>query len=85
MGFELDCNWDEEHGLGVLMHKNRVVKVGQADVSFGCALEDAVIDLNKVYGPPEYDEEAIAANVIDASTPEMNEMLADLMRRKGML
>lgn len=34
VGFEFDCNWEEEHGLGVLMHKDTVVNVGPADVAF---------------------------------------------------
>jgi hypothetical protein len=34
VGFELGCTWDEEHGLGVLTHKGRVVEVGQADTAF---------------------------------------------------
>jgi hypothetical protein len=34
IGFELGCTWDEEHGVGVMMHKDRVVSVGQADESF---------------------------------------------------
>lgn len=34
IGFELGCDWDDEHGLGVMMHKNRVVAIGQADTSF---------------------------------------------------
>jgi hypothetical protein len=25
-GFEFGCNWDEEHGLGVMMHRGRVVE-----------------------------------------------------------
>jgi hypothetical protein len=33
-GLELGCTWDEEHGAGVILHKNRVVAVGQADTSF---------------------------------------------------
>jgi hypothetical protein len=33
-GFELGCIWDDEHGLGVLMHGSRVVEVGQADTAF---------------------------------------------------
>jgi hypothetical protein len=35
VGFELGCNWDEEHGLGVLTHRGRVLEVGGADASFG--------------------------------------------------
>ncbi|MDB5292235.1 MAG: hypothetical protein JWL69_3476 [Phycisphaerales bacterium] len=34
IGLELGCTWDEEHGAGVLLHKGRVVDVGQADTSF---------------------------------------------------
>jgi hypothetical protein len=34
VGFEMGCTWDEEHGLGVLTHKDRVVEIGQADAAF---------------------------------------------------
>jgi hypothetical protein len=34
VGFEFGCTWDNEHGLGVLMHGTRVVKLGGADTSF---------------------------------------------------
>lgn len=27
-GFECGCPWDEEHGLGVIMHANRVIDIG---------------------------------------------------------
>ena len=33
-GFEFGCNWEEEHGLGVLMHGTRVVEIGDADIAF---------------------------------------------------
>ncbi|MDJ0847181.1 MAG: hypothetical protein QNK04_02255 [Myxococcota bacterium] len=33
IGFEFDCRWDEEHGLGVLMHGERVVEIGGADTA----------------------------------------------------
>ena len=32
-GFEFGCTWDDEHGLGVLMHGTRVVKIGGADTA----------------------------------------------------
>ena len=32
-GIHLDCTWDDEHGLGVMMHKNRVVKFGGGDTA----------------------------------------------------
>ena len=34
IGFELGCTWDEEHGVGIMMHKDRVVKIGLAEESF---------------------------------------------------
>jgi hypothetical protein len=33
VGFELGCTWDDEHGLGVLMHGTRVVKIGGGDTA----------------------------------------------------
>jgi hypothetical protein len=54
VGFEFGCTWEEEHGLGVMTHRGRVVeiplmggaKVGHADVSFEewIAEEDARSD-----------------------------------------
>jgi hypothetical protein len=34
VGFELGCTWDDEHGLGVMTHRKRVVKLGGADAAF---------------------------------------------------
>jgi hypothetical protein len=34
LGLELGCRWDNEHGLGVMMHQGRVLAVGPADRSF---------------------------------------------------
>ena len=34
VGFDFECNWDEEHGLGVMTHGLRIVKIGIADASF---------------------------------------------------
>lgn len=33
-GFELGCDWDEEHGIGIMMHKDRVIDIGDADIAF---------------------------------------------------
>jgi hypothetical protein len=43
VGFEFGCEWDTEHGAGVLTHLGRVVASGQADISFAAwaAREDA--------------------------------------------
>jgi hypothetical protein len=34
IGLECGCTWDDEHGLGFLLHKNRVFHIGAADASF---------------------------------------------------
>lgn len=43
VGFEFGCIWDDEHGLGVLMHGTRVVEVGDADtaITLWIAKQDA--------------------------------------------
>jgi hypothetical protein len=33
LGFEFGCAWDEDHGLGVLMHGTRLIEVGAADTA----------------------------------------------------
>jgi hypothetical protein len=34
LGLECGCTWDDEHGLGFVMHQNRVIEIGQADTAF---------------------------------------------------
>lgn len=34
IGVQLKCKWDEEHGVGMMLYKDRVVKVGGADTAF---------------------------------------------------
>ena len=34
IGLEFGCDWDEEHGMGILLQENKIVKVGMADVAF---------------------------------------------------
>ena len=34
IGYQLDCAWDREHGLGVLVRGERVIAIGQADTAF---------------------------------------------------
>jgi hypothetical protein len=33
VGFEFGCTWDDEHGLGILMHGTRTVEIGGADTA----------------------------------------------------
>lgn len=34
IGFSFSCSWDDEHGYGVMMHKNRLVKMGSEETAF---------------------------------------------------
>ena len=34
VGYQFACKWEEEHGLGVLMHGARVVEIGGAETAF---------------------------------------------------
>ena len=34
IGCEFGCEWEEEHGLGVMTHRGEVVAVGHAEMSF---------------------------------------------------
>jgi hypothetical protein len=40
VGIGFSCKWDEEHALGVLTHKGRVVDVGEADIAFTVPSKD---------------------------------------------
>ena len=46
IGLEFGCTWDEEHGLGVLMHGIRPVEVGGGDtaITLWIAKQDAELD-----------------------------------------
>lgn len=41
VGLQFGCTWDVEHGLGVMMHNDRVVDIGGADVSFAWEPQEA--------------------------------------------
>jgi uncharacterized protein DUF6985 len=43
VGYQFACAWDDEHGLGVLMHSSRIVEIGGADTA--CLLWIAEGDL----------------------------------------
>lgn len=34
IGVSFNCEWDEEHGMGIMLHKDRVVDVGGQDTAF---------------------------------------------------
>ena len=33
LGFNCDCTWDDEHGMGILMHKDRCVDAGEVEIA----------------------------------------------------
>jgi len=33
-GYDFNCSWDEEHGLGIMMFKDEIIKIGGSDTSF---------------------------------------------------
>lgn len=39
VGFHFDCTWEKEHGLGFIMHRNKVLEVDSADISFSWSAE----------------------------------------------
>jgi hypothetical protein len=43
IGYEFGCDWEEEHGLGAMTHKGRIVDIGAADTAIleWIASEDA--------------------------------------------
>lgn len=34
VGYEFGCTWDDEHGLGIMTHKDQIIKLGCADSAF---------------------------------------------------
>lgn len=46
VGFEFGCTWDDESGLGILMHGTRTIEIGDADTAglLWIAKEDAGLD-----------------------------------------
>lgn len=58
-GFGGNCAWDEEHGVGFLMHKDRIVEFGEEDTSssFGLIHEDGIVEElleNETSSPQKY-------------------------------
>ena len=44
VGYEFGCSWDEEHGLGIMTHNDRVIEIGAADTSFESWIAEKDID-----------------------------------------
>ena len=48
VGFSFWCTWDDEHGLGVMTHKDRVVEIGGADTAFVTWMAERDLNPEKV-------------------------------------
>lgn len=44
VGYELYCPWDEEHGLGILIHKDRVIEIGDSDSANSLSIVERDVD-----------------------------------------
>jgi hypothetical protein len=41
VGLQFGCTWDREHGLGVVIHRQRIANLGGADISFAWSPDEA--------------------------------------------
>lgn len=46
LGFCFNCSWDEEHDYGVMIHNERVIKMGGGDVAFMSWIAEE--DINRI-------------------------------------
>lgn len=46
IGIQFNCTWDDEHGLGIMCHNKRILKIGGADVAFMSWIAEE--DLSKI-------------------------------------
>jgi hypothetical protein len=44
IGIELDCKWDKEHGVGLMLYKKRVIEIGGSDTAFMSWVAEEDID-----------------------------------------
>lgn len=80
VGYGFGCTWDEEHGLGVMMHKRRVLDVSDEEVAFmseAYAEEQRALRKKKGFTVPEVlDPKEFNSAVIDDNLPVVKAMLA---------
>jgi hypothetical protein len=53
VGFEFECPWNEEHGLGILMHSTRVVEIGAADTAILLWIDRQDSERSQDSAPPQ--------------------------------
>lgn len=44
IGYEFSCNWEFEHGIGVMLYKNRIVDIGFAETAFLSEIAEEDLD-----------------------------------------
>lgn len=46
VGFGFSCSWEQEHGVGVLFHRDRIVEIGGEDTTYNPSAwgDDAIIE-----------------------------------------
>lgn len=54
VGVELGCSWDDEHGLGVMLHRDEVVDIGGADTSILEWIAERHRDGIPIDAPPDH-------------------------------
>lgn len=80
MGFECGCPWDEEHGLGILMHKERVIDAEAADLAFSGGYYEMKKD-NGTYS--EEEELAAQRRVEEMRRPYLEQLAREEARRQN--
>jgi hypothetical protein len=81
VGFGFGCEWEEEHGLGVITHRLRVLEVGHEEVAFmgGDAMEKELRAQRKRQGfkaPEKLDFKEFNRAVIEGNLPWVKALLA---------
>lgn len=45
IGYEFYCDWENEHGLGIMLHKEELVDIGFADIAFSSWVAEEHLEL----------------------------------------
>jgi hypothetical protein len=48
VGLEFGCNWEEENGFGIMLHKTDVIQAGDATASFDYIEDDEKVSLKRL-------------------------------------
>ena len=45
IGYEFYCDWENEHGLGIMLYKDELVDIGFADIAFSSEIAEEHLEL----------------------------------------